>query len=84
MAGAWIMNDDGEFVLSKEYERHLKSVKAMASQAWMATVYDYLARYTVYTQSQLNDSFLDRVQRTGCTPQEAVDGFIIEALEGNL
>lgn len=79
-----MMNDNGEFVLSDEYRRHLDTVKSMASQAWMATVYDYLARYTVYTQSQLNESFLDRVSKKGCSPQEAVDEFIIEALEGNL
>lgn len=79
----WTLNDNGEFVLDETYSEKLKEAKRVSGAAWQEALFDYLAENSTYTQGYLHEKFYAYGQKDE-KPQEIVDAFILQALEGDL
>lgn len=85
MSGAWTMTDDGDFILDPAYEEQLTAIKRKLREQWIDTLCAELARVTTYSQEQILDEFLTRMENDRTqVAAEVVDSLILEALEGNL
>lgn len=84
MAGAWKMNEDGEFELQEPYKTALFEAHLMATKGWRDGLLDYVEPRCPYTRDQLRAALLKMCEDENRTAFEKMDDFVVRALEGDL
>lgn len=82
--GAWVMNDDGEFELQEPYRTAVQEARLAATKGWRDGLIDYVEPKCRYSRDELRLALLRIVEDENRTPFEKLDGFVIQALEGDL
>ena len=82
--GMWTMNDEGEFTLQEPYRTYLVEAKVAATTAWHQALVEYLVPRSPYTAQQLRGELLRRNRERPDGSMEVFEGFVLEALSGDL
>lgn len=82
--GMWTLHDDGSFELQEPYATMLQDAKVKATMAWADALIGYLFEHTGYEPEFLKEELLRRNREKRYGPVEIADGFILDALSGDL
>lgn len=84
MAGAWKMDADGNFELVEPYKTAVAEARVAATLGWREGLLDYVEPKCGYSREELGTALERICEDENRTAFEKLDGFVIQALEGDL